>query len=273
MGLEKPKLKTSGCLINSKTQETFELKHNMTIGRGNDAAVVINDLKMSRIHLTVLFDNSGNVWIQDSSTNGTFVDGERILGKIKITADTKLKIGNTEMLLAMPAIDSSEKAVPRAAGTKSLSSPAQPLKLVKNYTESFENYPPAPTFRRFVSVAIDGIILSLLCKIPDVILLKMGLSEVIVKFMTFISYTGISLSYYYISLNKDGQTIGKKAMKLKVIRTNKTTGFSPLEILGREIIIKNLLGTISVLTVLFTSEKMAVHDYLLKTRVIDISKK
>ena len=271
MGLEKPKLKTSGCLINSSTQETFELKHNMTIGRGNDATVVINDLKVSRVHLTVLLDNLGNVWLQDSSTNGTFVDGERVSGKIKLIADTKLKIGNTEMLLAMPANDSSEKSVPKSSGTKSLSSPARPLKLVKNYTESFENYPPAPTFRRFVALAIDGIILTLLFKIPEVALIKMGLSGLMLNLMIIISYTGITLSYYHIPMNNDGQTIGKKAMKLKVIRTNKSARFTPLEILGRELFIKNILFTISVFTVLFTFKKMAVHDYLFKTRVIDIS--
>lgn len=269
MGLEKLKLKTSGCLINSLTKEAFELHHKMTIGRGNDATVVINDVKISRIHLTVLLDNLGNVWLQDSSTNGTFVDGKRISGKIKLTKDTKFKIGNTEMLLALPVIESSDNAVPKSAETKSLSSPGKPLKLVKDYTESFENYPPAPTFRRFVSFAIDGIVLGLFYKIPEVILLKMGLSGIFV----IIANLSIATAYYHIPMNRDGQTVGKNAMKLKVIRTNKTAGFSALEIIGREIFIKNLLGSLSVFTILFTNKKLGIHDYIFKTRVIDVSKK
>ncbi len=269
MGLERMQFKNSGCLVNTKTQKAFEIHHNMTIGRGKDATVLIDDLKVSRKHLTILIDSNGTLWIQDSSTNGTFINGEKISGKIKITSDIKFKIGNTEMTLVLPLSKLFDEEVPLNQEGKSLSNLSQPLILVKNYTESFEDYPPAPMLRRFVATLIDRVLENLLCQIPLIILPKIGSNSPLI-ILTF--YLGIFLVYYR-NLNETGQSIGKKAMKLKIIRTNNSKGFSSLEILSREVFLKITFFLISVITVLFTKKKLAVHDLLLNTRVVDISKK
>ena len=72
---------------------------------------------------------------------------------------------------------------------------------------------------------------------------------------------------------KDGQTIGKKVMKIMVIPTNGKKRISVLMIFLREAIFKPLFIVFSFFSALLSKENLAIHDYLSKTRVIDLSEK
>lgn len=68
----------------------------ITIGRTSENTVVVSDdLLVSRHHLQMVEDG-GRYWVIDmGSTNGTFVNGNRIRGKVEIDGNAVVKIGNT----------------------------------------------------------------------------------------------------------------------------------------------------------------------------------
>ncbi len=61
--------------------KTFELdKNELTIGRDITNDIVINDPEISRHHARLLAQAGGFVIEDTGSTNGTFVDGQRLMG-------------------------------------------------------------------------------------------------------------------------------------------------------------------------------------------------
>ena len=71
----------------------------ITIGRstGNNN-IVINDSKVSRSHLQIINDDNGDFYAIDlDSTNGTFVNGTRISGKVQLHKGDIVVIGNTTL--------------------------------------------------------------------------------------------------------------------------------------------------------------------------------
>jgi len=66
------------------------------IGRGFDCQVVLNDLRSSRVHACV-FVRDGDWWVRDeSSTNGTYLGGQKI-DDARLTTGQSLRVGSTEM--------------------------------------------------------------------------------------------------------------------------------------------------------------------------------
>lgn len=68
----------------------------LTIGRSPENNIVINDTRVSRIHLQIVQDDNGNYSVVDlNSANGTFVNGQRIMGEFYLQATDTVKIGDT----------------------------------------------------------------------------------------------------------------------------------------------------------------------------------
>ena len=69
-----------------------------TVGRGQDNSIVINDDKVSRTHLQMVQDDNGNISVVDvGSTNGTFVNGKRIVGETRLKSGDTVRIGDTSL--------------------------------------------------------------------------------------------------------------------------------------------------------------------------------
>jgi hypothetical protein len=70
----------------------------ITIGRNANNDVVINDPLVSRHHLQIIRDDYGNFRLADfGSKNGTFVNGEKIKGEIRLNLTDVIRIGNTTL--------------------------------------------------------------------------------------------------------------------------------------------------------------------------------
>jgi pSer/pThr/pTyr-binding forkhead associated (FHA) protein len=67
---------------------------DLTIGRdASKAKIAINDESISRLHATIWTEN-GDIWLADeNSTNGTYVNGERISRPVKIHKTDEIQLG------------------------------------------------------------------------------------------------------------------------------------------------------------------------------------
>jgi diguanylate cyclase (GGDEF)-like protein len=68
----------------------------LTLGRSPDADIVLNDRKISKIHCTIEYDLHQIRLEDNNSTNGLYVNGERVTSKV-LTNNSHLQIGDTAM--------------------------------------------------------------------------------------------------------------------------------------------------------------------------------
>jgi pSer/pThr/pTyr-binding forkhead associated (FHA) protein len=66
----------------------------ITIGRGQDNDITINDSSVSRHHATIIQSSSGIVVNDNGSSNGTFINGNRIQGECALSNNDILKLGS-----------------------------------------------------------------------------------------------------------------------------------------------------------------------------------
>lgn len=90
----------------SVNERDFEIEHNFTdekrasVGRSKNSSITINDQSVSKIHAALVLDEETNLRVADTgSTNGTFINGERIsYGKaFAVDDDAKVKFGTVEV--------------------------------------------------------------------------------------------------------------------------------------------------------------------------------
>jgi pSer/pThr/pTyr-binding forkhead associated (FHA) protein len=76
------------------------LENEITVGRTSLARIVIDDAKLSRVHATIWREEGDVVWIQDeNSTNGTYVNGERIAGERKLSDRDEILLGSETRII------------------------------------------------------------------------------------------------------------------------------------------------------------------------------
>jgi two-component system, cell cycle response regulator len=84
-------------LAGAQVGEMISLKGRTVIGRGAEADVRLVEDKMSRRHFCI-FDEDGASYVEDlGSTNGTYVNGERIT-RHQLNDGDKIQIGDTTIL-------------------------------------------------------------------------------------------------------------------------------------------------------------------------------
>jgi len=95
------------------TQSVLTKKPAMTIGRGSNNDLVLDDQKSSRLHVRIDYDGI-NYRISDlNSTNGTFLGNDRLLPGVPEvwTPDKTLRIGDTWMRLLIAGGDMTSSAL------------------------------------------------------------------------------------------------------------------------------------------------------------------
>lgn len=83
---------------------TFPLRGTLTIGRGQDVHLRINDTQASRRHAQLTVTESGDCWVTDlGSANGTFVNGTRLTEPTRLQSGDILRIGKTKFTVLASA--------------------------------------------------------------------------------------------------------------------------------------------------------------------------
>ena len=68
----------------------------ITIGRSSECSIVINDVKVSRVHAQLVQSDNGIVSVVDlGSTNGTRINGKRFTGEMRLNPGDELRVGDT----------------------------------------------------------------------------------------------------------------------------------------------------------------------------------
>ncbi|MEO7673581.1 MAG: FHA domain-containing protein [Pyrinomonadaceae bacterium] len=80
---------------NANESKTVEISDELTIGRTPAAALVLDDSGLSRVNTTFFVEDGELLLTDEDSTNGTFLNGERISGRPKVVRDgDQIKIGS-----------------------------------------------------------------------------------------------------------------------------------------------------------------------------------
>jgi pSer/pThr/pTyr-binding forkhead associated (FHA) protein len=78
----------------------FELGEELTIGRAAGCQITLDDTFVSQLHARV-FLREGQFLVEDlGSTNGTYLNRQKVTGPMVLRAGDELQIGNTIMELA-----------------------------------------------------------------------------------------------------------------------------------------------------------------------------
>jgi pSer/pThr/pTyr-binding forkhead associated (FHA) protein len=80
--------------------QVYDLTDEITVGRAAGCAVHVDDAYTSNLHARV-FRRDGTVWVEDlGSTNGTWVNAERIDGPTRLGRGDLLQVGGTVFEMA-----------------------------------------------------------------------------------------------------------------------------------------------------------------------------
>jgi len=113
----------------------------LSLGRLESSDIVLNDMAVSRRHATI-FSNGRECFIEDNaSTAGTWINGEKILGRRKISNSDKIKIGSFEITVSMPERGQpvAGRIIPLPENAPQNSSSRMPLYDVQTSTEMYSD--------------------------------------------------------------------------------------------------------------------------------------
>ncbi len=83
------------CIEGKEKDRSWELIHPRTvIGRDSVCDVVINDMKLSRIHSEIVYEDDVYIYHDKESRNGSYINNDRVARQILIS-DDQIRIGDT----------------------------------------------------------------------------------------------------------------------------------------------------------------------------------
>lgn len=94
--------------LDFKIEEAYTLDSDMTLGRGSDNDIILEDPFLSKKHARFIL-RDGKIYIEDlNSRNGTHINGKPIEKDIEVLLSDgdKLKMGNVEFLFICAAAES-----------------------------------------------------------------------------------------------------------------------------------------------------------------------
>jgi HD-GYP domain-containing protein (c-di-GMP phosphodiesterase class II) len=83
------------CIEGKEKDRSWELIHPRTvIGRDSVCDVVVNDMKLSRIHSEIIYEDDVYIYHDKESRNGSYINNDRVTRQILISGD-QIRIGDT----------------------------------------------------------------------------------------------------------------------------------------------------------------------------------
>ena len=86
---------SSGNSKDLKDGSIIPIRSDLTVGRKSDNTIILSDQHVSSNHAKIVVRSNG-LFIEDlNSTNGTYLNGSKIKGKVKLTNKDEIKIGTS----------------------------------------------------------------------------------------------------------------------------------------------------------------------------------
>lgn len=83
----------------------FELAGDrVTVGRHPDSDVFLDDITVSRRHVVLEFGQAGHILCDVGSLNGTYINGIRTDGEVRLHSGDELQIGKFKMLYLVASV-------------------------------------------------------------------------------------------------------------------------------------------------------------------------
>jgi len=80
----------------SRKGEVFPLGGEVTVGRAGGCGIILDDDTFVSSTHARLFQRSGENWVEDlGSTNGTFLNGERVTAAVRLRRGDRVQFGST----------------------------------------------------------------------------------------------------------------------------------------------------------------------------------
>ncbi len=142
--------------------------------------------------------------------------------------------------------------------------------------------------RRFAALCLDGLILGVPTAVIIIVMIiavtaavsamEGGDDNPIAIFLTLMVFAlamlvifGVNIAYEALMLAARGQTLGKMALKIKVV-TAEGADISRGQAWGRSairVVLAQVVGPINYVPALFTKDKTCLHDMIARTRVVN----
>lgn len=81
-----------------KIDEHYDIGSKLTLGRKSNNDIIIKDPFVSKAHFKIIKDEDMYFLEDLKSSNGTFINGNRVMDAVKLSNGNKIKIGNIEFL-------------------------------------------------------------------------------------------------------------------------------------------------------------------------------
>lgn len=87
--------------------------NNWVVGNGTDSHIRLNNARISKNHIQIIYDRNGNLLVQDlNSTNGTFLNGIKIIDVQKLKEKDRLQLaGVNDILIVIEKNSSNDSSV------------------------------------------------------------------------------------------------------------------------------------------------------------------
>jgi pSer/pThr/pTyr-binding forkhead associated (FHA) protein len=138
--------------------QLIEVSDEIVIGR-EDVDLTLDDAEISRRHVAVR-PSAQDVEVEDlGSSNGTFVDGERISSPTKVSRGAQIRVGST-LLQVEPSAESAAtrlREIPVAQATR-VSSPPAPRSREEVTPAAAAAAPAAPPSAHAAPAPVEGVV-------------------------------------------------------------------------------------------------------------------
>lgn len=121
--------------------EPIELGERLLLGRGTDCDYVLDDTQASRQHALIEKGDDGFTLTDQDSSNGTFVNEERIYGPVLLSEGDAVRIGQTTFTFELQEVD--EEAAQAEAEEIEVASLAEPVAPAEPEPKAAPVEPPA----------------------------------------------------------------------------------------------------------------------------------
>lgn len=91
----KSKINRLVVVVRDAIQNEYQLQAGMTIGRAESNQVVVQDEYASAVHAEITMDDSGWIYTDKSSTNGSWIGRKRIVEPVRLRQGTEIRINQT----------------------------------------------------------------------------------------------------------------------------------------------------------------------------------